>query len=216
LLDKAKGEKEREILPRTKEQYEAMRIVTRNKIHSAAIKLFAKKGYAATSVKDIAEEARISIGLMYRHYQKKEDLFNELVTYAAEGLDRVAKKFKSNDSPVELIQQFTLEILNDLEKDDEYAQFHMLMNQSSTIEDPSPQIKHLNKQSEAMLHQTARLIERGQRIGQFKQGNTIKMAFFYFASIQGLAMMKITMSEKFITPSLEIIISFLIEDGISP
>ncbi|MEY9141876.1 AcrR family transcriptional regulator [Mammaliicoccus lentus] len=216
MLDKAKGEKEREILPRTKEQYEAMRIVTRNKIHSAAIKLFAKKGYAATSVKDIAEEARISIGLMYRHYQKKEDLFNELVTYAAEGLDRVAKKFKSNDSPVELIQQFTLEILNDLEKDDEYAQFHMLMNQSSTIEDPSPQIKHLNKQSEAMLHQTARLIERGQRIGQFKQGNTIKMAFFYFASIQGLAMMKITMSEKFITPSLEIIISFLIEDGISP
>ncbi|WP_369964892.1 TetR/AcrR family transcriptional regulator [Mammaliicoccus lentus] len=203
-------------MPRTKEQYEAMRIVTRNKIHSAAIKLFAKKGYAATSVKDIAEEARISIGLMYRHYQKKEDLFNELVTYAAEGLDRVAKKFKSNDSPVELIQQFTLEILNDLEKDDEYAQFHMLMNQSSTIEDPSPQIKHLNKQSEAMLHQTARLIERGQRIGQFKQGNTIKMAFFYFASIQGLAMMKITMSEKFITPSLEIIISFLIEDGISP
>lgn len=216
MLDKAKGEKEREILPRTKEQYEAMRIVTRNKIHSAAIKLFAKKGYAATSVKDIAEEARISTGLMYRHYQKKEDLFNELVTYAAEGLDRVAKRFKSNDSPVELIQQFTLEILNDLEKDDEYAQFHMLMNQSSTIEDPSPQIKHLNKQSEAMLHQTARLIERGQRIGQFKQGNTIKMAFFYFASIQGLAMMKITMSEKFITPSLEIIISFLIEDGISP
>lgn len=216
MLGKAKGEKERKILPRTKEQYEAMRIVTRNKIHSAAIKLFAKKGYAATSVKDIAEEARISTGLMYRHYQKKEDLFNELVTYAAEGLDRVAKKFKSNDSPVELIQQFTLEILNDLEKDDEYAQFHMLMNQSSTIEDPSPQIKHLNKQSEAMLHQTARLIERGQRIGQFKQGNTIKMAFFYFASIQGLAMMKITMSEKFITPSLEIIISFLIEDGISP
>ncbi len=216
MLGKAKGEKEREILPRTKEQYEAMRIVTRNKIHSAAIKLFAKKGYAATSVKDIAEEARISTGLMYRHYQKKEDLFNELVTYAAEGLDRVAKRFKSNDSPVELIQQFTLEILNDLEKDDEYAQFHMLMNQSSTIEDPSPQIKHLNKQSEAMLHQTARLIERGQRIGQFKQGNTIKMAFFYFASIQGLAMMKITMSEKFITPSLEIIISFLIEDGISP
>ncbi|RIM94807.1 TetR/AcrR family transcriptional regulator [Staphylococcus shinii] len=203
-------------MPRTKEQYEAMRIVTRNKIHSAAIKLFAKKGYAATSVKDIAEEARISTGLMYRHYQKKEDLFNELVTYAAEGLDRVAKRFKSTDSPVELIQQFTLEILNDLEKDDEYAQFHMLMNQSSTIEDPSPQIKHLNKQSEAMLHQTARLIERGQRIGQFKQGNTIKMAFFYFASIQGLAMMKITMSEKFITPSLEIIISFLIEDGISP
>src|SRR5690625_3996686 len=136
-----------------------MRIATRNKSHSAAIKQFAKKGIAATSVKDISEGAGISIGLMYRHYKKKEDLFNELVTYAAEGLDKIAKMFQSDDSPVELIQQFTLEILKDLDKDDEYAHFQMLMNQSSTIENPSPQIKHLNKQSEAMLHQTAQLIE---------------------------------------------------------
>jgi len=203
-------------LPRTEEQYEAMRIATRNKIHSAGIKLFAKKGFAATSVKDIAEEAGISIGLIYRHYKKKEDLFNELVTYAAGGLDRIAKMFQSDDSPVELIQHFTLEILNDLDKDDEYAHFHMLMNQSSTIEDPSPQIKHLNNQSEAMLHQTARLIEKGQKRGQFKQGNAMEMAYFYFASIQGLTMMKISMKEEFITPSLEIVTSFLNEDCISP
>ncbi|WP_078435397.1 TetR/AcrR family transcriptional regulator [Metabacillus halosaccharovorans] len=203
-------------MPRTEEQYEAMRIATRNKIHSAAIKLFAKKGFSATSVKDIAEGAGISIGLMYRHYKKKEDLFNELVTYAVEGLDRIVKRFQSDASPVELIKQFTLEIINDFNKDDEYAHFHMLMTQSSIIEDPSPQIKHLKKQSEAMLHQTTRLIEKGQRMGQFKQGNPMEMAFFYFAFIQGLTMMKITMNEKFITPSLEIITSILIEDCISP
>lgn len=199
-------------MPRTEEQFEAMRIATRNKIHSVAIKLFAKKGFAATSVKDIAEGAGISIGLMYRHYKKKEELFNELVTYAAEGLDRIAKRFQTDASPVELIQQFTLEILNDLDKDDEYAHFHMLMNQASAIEDPSPQIKQLNKHSEALLHQTARLIEKGQELGQFKQGNAREMAFFYFASIQGLVMMKITMNEEFITPCLEIVTSFLIGD----
>ena len=216
MPDNGKRDKERDLLPRTEEQYEAMRIATINKIHSAAIKLFAKKGFAATSVKDIAAGAGISIGLMYRHYKKKEDLFNELVTYAAEGLDRIAKMFKSDESPVELIQQFTLEILNDLDNDDEYAHLQMLMNQSSTIENPSPQIKHLIKQSETMLHQTARLIEKGQKLGQFKQGNAMEMAYFYFASIQGLTMMKITMNEEFITPSLEIVTSFLIEYFISP
>lgn len=199
-------------MPRTEEQFEAMRIATRNKIHSVAIKLFAKKGFAATSVKDIAEGAGISIGLMYRHYKKKEELFNELVTYAAEGLDRVAKRFQTDALPIELIQQFTLEILNDLDKDDEYAHFHMLMNQASVIEDSSPQIKQLNKHSEALLQQTARLIEKGQELGQFKQGNAREMAFFYFASIQGLVMMKITMNEGFITPGLEIVTSFLIGD----
>src|SRR5699024_9024597 len=130
LIDSGKGDKEREKLPRTEEQFEVMRIATRDKIHSSAIKLFAKKGFAATSVKDIAEGAGISIGLMYRHYKKKEDLFYELVTYATKGLERLVERFQSEESPVELIQQFTLEILNDLDKDDEYAQFHMLMNQS--------------------------------------------------------------------------------------
>lgn len=77
----------------------------RNKTQSAAIKLFAKKGIAATSVKDIAEGAGISIGLMYGQYNKKEELFNELVTYATEGLNRIVKRFQSDDSPADLIQQ---------------------------------------------------------------------------------------------------------------
>ncbi|MEX3715853.1 TetR/AcrR family transcriptional regulator [Cytobacillus horneckiae] len=199
-------------MPRTKEQYEAMRIATRNRIHSAAIKLFAKKGFAATSVHDIAEGAGISIGLMYRHYKTKEDLFNELVSYAATGLEKIIERFQSDESPIELIRQFTLETLNDFEKDDAFAELLMLMNQSSTMEDPSPQIQYLNEQSEAMFNQTARLIEKGQNLGQFKQENASEMAFYYFASLQGLAMIKITMRKRYITPSLKIVTAFLIED----
>lgn len=199
-------------MPRTEEQYEAMRIATRDKIHSAAIKLFAKKGFAATSVKDIAEGAGISMGLMYRHYKKKEDLFNELVTFASEGLDRNSKRFQSEDSPAELIQQFTLEILNDLDKDDEYAQFHMLMYQSLIMEDPSPQIQNLNKMSELLLNQTARLIEKGQKLGQFKQGNASELAFFYFASIQGITMLKLSKSEHYTTLSPQIVTAFLLKE----
>jgi AcrR family transcriptional regulator len=201
-------------LPRTEEQYEAMRIATRNKIHSAAIKLFAKKGFAATSVKNIAEEAGISIGLMYRHYKKKEDLFNALVTYATEGLDRILKMFQSDGSPAELIQQFTREILKALNNDDEYAQFQMLMNQTFTIEDPSTEIKALIKKSEDIMQQTIQLIEKGQKQGQFKQGNAREMAYFYFSSLQGLAMMKNIMSDQFIIPSVKIVISFLVKDEV--
>jgi AcrR family transcriptional regulator len=199
-------------LPRTKEQYEAMRTATRNKIHSAAIKLFAKKGFAATSVQDIANSAGISIGLLYRHYKTKDDLFNELVSYAASGLEKIVRKFKTDSSPIELIRQFTLEILNDLKKDDEFAKFLMIMNQSSTMEEPSPQVKNLNKQSETMLQQTVSLIEKGQKLGQFKEGNATEMAFYYFASIQGLAMIKLKMSDRYITPSPQMVTAFLIKE----
>lgn len=40
----------------------------------------------------------------------------------------------------------------------------------------------------------------------------MEMALFYFATIQGLTMMKITMNNEFITPSREIVTSFLIKD----
>jgi AcrR family transcriptional regulator len=199
-------------LPRTKEQYEAMRTATRNKISSAAIKLFAKKGFAATSVQDIANSAGISIGLLYRHYKTKDDLFNELVSYAASGLEEIVKKFKIDSSPIELIRQFTLEILNELKKDDEFAKFFMIMNQSSTMDEPSPQVQNLNIQSETMLQQTVCLIEKGQKLGQFKEGSATEMAFYYFASIQGLAMIKLTLSDRYITPSPHIVTAFLIKE----
>lgn len=197
-------------MPRTKEQYEALRTATKNKIHTAAIKLFAKKGFAATSVQDIADTAGISTGLLYRHYKTKDDLFNELVSYAAAGLEKIVETFKNDSSPVEMIRHFTFEILNDLKKDDEFANFLMIMNQSSTMDDPSPQVQYLNKQSVKMFEQTARLIEKGQELGQFKEGSAKEMAFYYFASIQGLTMIKRSMGQRFITPSPKIVTEFLI------
>ncbi|WP_353626055.1 TetR family transcriptional regulator [Bacillus sp. JCM 19041] len=135
-------------MPRTKEQYEAMRTASRNKIHSAAIKLFAIKGLAGTNVQDIADLAGISIGLMYRHYKTKDDLFNELVSYAAIGLETIVEKFKGDSSPAEVMEQFAVDILNDLKKDDEFARFLMIMNQASTMENPSSHVQNLTKQSE--------------------------------------------------------------------
>lgn len=201
-------------MPRTKEQFEAMRLATKNKIHSAAIKLFAKKGFAATGVQDIAESAGISIGLLYRHYKTKDDLFNDLVSYATEGLERIVRRFESDLSPNKVLREFTLEILNDFKKDNEFANFLMIMNQSFTVDNPSHQVLQLKKQSEAMMKQTAILIEKGQKLGQCKNGNATEMAYYYFASIQGLAMMKLLLGEKFITPSLNLVTASLIKEDL--
>ncbi len=203
--------KEGDSMPRTKEQFEAMRMATRDKIHSAAIKLFAKKGFAATSVQDIANSAGISTGLLYRHYKTKDDLFNDLVTYAAIGLEKIIETFKTDSSPIEMMGQFTSEIINDFKKDDEFANFLMIMNQASTVDNQSTQVVHLNMQSIAMVEQTAKLIGRGQDLGQFKEGDPMEMAIYFFASIQGLSMLKLTMNERFIAPSPEIVTAFLMK-----
>jgi AcrR family transcriptional regulator len=65
-------------MPRTKEQNEAIRAERRQLIMDNALKLFANKGYEATSISDIAKAAKISKGLMYNYFDSKENVLQSL------------------------------------------------------------------------------------------------------------------------------------------
>lgn len=52
---------------------------SRTQILDAALKLFSHKGYGATSVRDIAEEANLSKGNVYHHFPDKETIFRALI-----------------------------------------------------------------------------------------------------------------------------------------
>lgn len=60
--------------PRTKEENLKIQEQTRLKIVMAALKAFGEKGYASTSVSQIAREAEISKGLIYHYFSSKEDV----------------------------------------------------------------------------------------------------------------------------------------------
>ncbi|MDR0414139.1 MAG: TetR/AcrR family transcriptional regulator [Prevotellaceae bacterium] len=65
-------------MPRTKEQYEQIRSEKRKIIKQVALKLFATKGYATTSINDIAQTAGISKGLMYNYFKSKEEVLQTI------------------------------------------------------------------------------------------------------------------------------------------
>ena len=52
---------------------------SRQQILDAALKLFSHRGYGATSVRDIAEEAGVSKGNVYHHFPDKETIFRALL-----------------------------------------------------------------------------------------------------------------------------------------
>ena len=52
---------------------------SRSQILDSALKLFSHKGYGATSVRDIAEEAGLSKGNVYHHFPDKETIFRALI-----------------------------------------------------------------------------------------------------------------------------------------
>ena len=52
---------------------------SRKQILAAALKLFSRRGYHGTSMRDIAEAARASTGNVYHHFPDKESIFNALI-----------------------------------------------------------------------------------------------------------------------------------------
>jgi AcrR family transcriptional regulator len=54
------------------------KINTQDKIITAAQKFFVKKGFAGTSINDIANDAKINKSLIYHHFGSKENLWKEV------------------------------------------------------------------------------------------------------------------------------------------
>lgn len=70
-------------------------------IIEAAAELFAAKGFRATTVRDIAEEAGVLSGSLYAHIETKEDLYLEIVRRAAQDFTQAVQPWVSADIPPE-------------------------------------------------------------------------------------------------------------------
>jgi len=52
---------------------------TRSAVEDAAVELFLKNGYHATSMRQIAEQAGLALGGIYNHFKSKEEIFEAIV-----------------------------------------------------------------------------------------------------------------------------------------
>ena len=77
------------------------------RIVAAAIKVFSEKGYTATSVQDIAQEAQISRGPLYYRYKTKKELFiAALEVYTKQEMCKFAHLFQQKKPFYEKIRDY--------------------------------------------------------------------------------------------------------------
>src|SRR5437879_4871491 len=67
----------------------------RTAIVKAALPLFARKGFANTTSRDLAEAAGVSEALIYKHFPSKESLYAEIQNFGCQGATSAFEKIES-------------------------------------------------------------------------------------------------------------------------
>lgn len=117
---------------------------TRARIEEKALTLFATRGVAATSVRDIAEAVGVSEGALYRHFPSKEELARTLFLDRYAALAQDILKVDQIDVPLALRLRSVVELGCRL-FDEEPALFaYLLINQHDHLvhvpEDPTQNV----------------------------------------------------------------------------
>ena len=113
--------------PRTKQQFKEIRKATREKILSVALELFAKKGYHAASISQIAKKAKISKGLMYNYFASKEKLLDEIIQEGFNSLAELEYEAKRGVDPKEQLEEFIDAVLDNLYSNFTYWQLYLAL-----------------------------------------------------------------------------------------
>ena len=66
---------------------------TKEDILIVALRLFAKEGYEAVSVSQIAGKLGMTKGALYRHYESKRDIFDHIVKRMEQGDGEQAEEY---------------------------------------------------------------------------------------------------------------------------
>lgn len=98
---------------------EEYRRARREEIIAAAVRAFARKGFAAASMADILDEAGVSAGALYGHFKSKSELVYEVATSVVGGRVIDAERLLALDplpSPGELVGIFMRGVLAEVKQ----------------------------------------------------------------------------------------------------
>ncbi|HLH28874.1 MAG TPA: helix-turn-helix domain-containing protein [Acidimicrobiales bacterium] len=78
----------------------------RRQLFATALRLFAERGYAATTMDDIAEAAGVTKPLLYQHFESKRALYLELMdVFAGELVDRIVEATSQAEGPRQQVER---------------------------------------------------------------------------------------------------------------
>jgi TetR/AcrR family fatty acid metabolism transcriptional regulator len=147
----------------------------RQQILAAAVKVFAEKGFHASRVGDIAEEAGIAYGLVYHYFASKEDLLETIFrTTWTEMLARVREVEEAGVPAAEAVRQVTALLLRTWRRDP--ALVRVLVREVTRNQHVQQEIEEITEAMEAL----ETIVRRGQESGEFRNELDPRLAAVVF------------------------------------
>ncbi|WP_440971061.1 TetR/AcrR family transcriptional regulator [Peribacillus frigoritolerans] len=179
-------------MPRTSEENDRIRQASKEKIRAAAMELFIKQGYYATSISDIAKQAGISKGLLYNYYKGKEELLSEMVESRIKEVIEVMEEAFTLNTPREQLEHIINGAIDNIHQKPEVHRFYLhLQTQPESDEE-------LIKYSHLIIEENARQFEFQCKIFESMGETEPRKRSLYFSSVlQGIMLMISTYQQGF-------------------
>lgn len=154
-------------------------------ILQSALDLFIRKGYSETKVADIAKAANMSMGLLFHYFDSKEKLYEELIRI---GSERLQMDFSfTNESPLAIFTAAAEDLFDMIHTNPSATKMFVLMENAQHLDSLSEDLKEMLAEADKLIKKSSSLIEKGQLLGEIKQGNVEALAVAFWCSIQGIA-----------------------------
>ena len=157
----------------------------RQNLLNVSLDLFVRRGYHGTTVRDIAEKAHTSVGLLFHYFPTKQAILEELATFAHVGTSSARNLLATPFPPLQIFEQIVEMSFHYLEEPTASSLF-LLVNQINTVESIPEHIKEIVSSSE-VVRASLPIIIKGQQMGEIKQGDPLSLALAFWGAIQGIA-----------------------------
>lgn len=140
-----------------------MQVERRRQILDAAVHAFARKGYHACRVSDVAKEAGVAYGLVYHYYGSKEALLKAIFKETWGAMLATVNSVEQLDEPArDLVRKVTEIVLRTWKRDPDLVR--VLVREVTRSSQVQEETEEIGQAYQALQ----RIIEQGQSAGDFR------------------------------------------------
>ena len=186
-----------------KERRAEEKLRRRHDILAAAKRIYSGKGFLGATIEDIAAEARLSVGAIYRYYKSKEDLYVSLLseTMAAftKELTRIRRSRMRPDRKLRAAWDFFYRFQQQFPES--YRVFFLFHHKSFPVAVPPETLAMLNRSAGRNFAIAAQIVQEGMDAGIYRTGNPREVIDILWSMFMGLVHISETRSNLGLTIS---------------